>query len=58
MYFDHPKVDDALWVQLRAHFTEDEVVELSWAIVEFIVLGKLIYVLGVPSEGDAISGRA
>ena len=53
MYFDHHKVDDALWAQLRAHFSEDEVFELSWAIVEFIALGKLIYVLGVPYGGDA-----
>ena len=48
MYFDHHKVDDGLFGQLRAHFNEDEVLELSWAIGEFISLGKIIYVLGVP----------
>lgn len=53
MYRDHHQVDDALWAQLRAQFTEDEILELSWAIVEFIALGKIIYVLGVPYGGDA-----
>ena len=48
MYADHHAVDDALWGELRAHFTDDEALELSWAIAEFIALGKIIYVLGVP----------
>jgi alkylhydroperoxidase family enzyme len=52
MYFDHHKVDDALFSALRAHFTDDEVLELSWAIGEFISLGKIIRVLDVPyAEG-------
>ena len=51
MYRDHHEVDDALWAQLRAQFTEDEILELSWAIVEFIALGKIIYVLGLPYGG-------
>lgn len=48
MYVDHHGVDDALWAQLRAQFGDDEIFELSWAIGEFIALGKIIYVLGVP----------
>ncbi len=48
MYFDHHEVDDALFAGLRAHFGEDEIFELSWAIGEFISLGKIIYVLGLP----------
>lgn len=51
MYVDHHEVDDALWAQLRTHFGDDELLELSWAIAEFIALGKLIYVLGVPHGG-------
>jgi len=53
MYVDHHKVDDALWGALRAQFSEDEVLELSWAIAEFIALGKIIYVLGMPYGGPA-----
>ncbi|MFQ5990766.1 MAG: carboxymuconolactone decarboxylase family protein [Candidatus Methylomirabilales bacterium] len=48
MYVDHHKVDDALFEQLRARFNDDEILELSWVIGEFISVGKIIYVLGVP----------
>ena len=48
MYEDHHKVDDALWADLRSQFSDDETLELSWAIAEFIALGKIIYVLDVP----------
>ncbi len=51
MYFDHHKVDDRLFGELRAQFTDDEILELSWAIGEFISLGKIIYVLDVPYGG-------
>ena len=53
MYDDHHKVDDARFAELRTHFTDDEILELSWAIGEFISLGKIIYVLSLPyGEGD------
>jgi alkylhydroperoxidase family enzyme len=48
MYRDHHAVDDAMFAELRRCFTEEEILELSWAIAEFIALGKIIYVLGVP----------
>ena len=48
MYFDHHKIDDALFASLREHFNDDEILELSWVIAEFISVGKIIYVLGVP----------
>ena len=47
LFADHHAVDDALWEQLRARFTEDELLELTWVLAEFIALGKVIYVLGV-----------
>ena len=56
MYFDHHKVDDGLWAMLRAHFSEDEVLELSWAIGEFIALGKIIKVLDLPFGAGASGG--
>lgn len=56
MYVDHHAVDDARWADLRAHFTDDELFELSWAIVEFIALGKMISVLGVPFGADTGTG--
>jgi alkylhydroperoxidase family enzyme len=53
MYFDHHKVDDALWAGVRAHFGEDEALELSWAIAEFIALGKMIKVFDLPFGPEA-----
>jgi alkylhydroperoxidase family enzyme len=48
MYADHHKVTDELFAQVRAHFTPDETLELTWAIAEFIALGKVISVMGLP----------
>lgn len=48
MYTDHHAVDDALWADLRSEFGEAELLELSWVIAEFISLGKVIHVLGIP----------
>ena len=53
LFRDHHAVDDALWAELRARFTEDELLELTWVLVEFIALGKLIYVLGIRYGGHA-----
>src|ERR1700675_960420 len=53
LFADHHAVDDALWDQLRASFTQDELLELTWVLAEFIALGKMIYVLGVQYGGHA-----
>src|SRR5215813_3780503 len=47
LFADHHAVDDALWEDLRGRFAEDELLELTWVLAEFIALGKVIYVLGV-----------
>jgi hypothetical protein len=46
-------VDDALWNELRTRFTDDELLELTWVLAEFIALGKVIYVLGIQYGGHA-----
>jgi len=51
LFADHHAVDDALWEQLRASFREDELLELTWVLAEFIALGKVIYVLGIRHGG-------
>ena len=53
LFTDHHAVDDALWEELRGCFSEDELLELTWVLAEFIGLGKLIYVLGVRHGGHA-----
>jgi len=39
---------EALFAEVRARFSEDETLELTWVIAEFIALGKVIHVLGLP----------
>ncbi len=53
LYVDHHKVDATRWDELRAHFTEEELLELTWVLAEFIAVGKVIYVLGVQYGGHA-----
>jgi alkylhydroperoxidase family enzyme len=53
LFADHHAVDDALWDNLRARFTEEELLELTWVLAEFIALGKVIYVLGIQYGGHA-----
>ena len=51
LYADHHAVDGALWDDLRRHFSENELLELTWVLAEFIALGKVIYVLGLQYGG-------
>ena len=44
---DHRKVDDALWAELRAQFTEAEVVELVAHTTLYIGFGRLNDILGI-----------
>jgi alkylhydroperoxidase family enzyme len=53
LYHDHHAVDDSLWAELGTRFTEDEILELTWVLAEFIALGKIIYVLGIQYGGHA-----
>ena len=53
LYLDHHAVDRARWDELSRHFSEDELLELTWVLAEFIALGKVIYVLGIQYGGHA-----
>jgi len=53
LFSDHHAVDDAMWEELSTRFSEDELLELTWVLAEFIALGKVIYVLGVQYGGHA-----
>jgi alkylhydroperoxidase family enzyme len=53
LFADHHAVDDALWDDLRGLFSEEELLELTWVLAEFIALGKVIYVLGIQYGGHA-----
>jgi len=53
LFTDHHAVDDTMWEELNARFSEDELLELTWVLAEFIARGKVIYVLGVQYGGHA-----
>jgi alkylhydroperoxidase family enzyme len=53
LYHDHHAVDHSLWAELRDRFTENEILELTWVLAEFIALGKVISVLGIQYGGHA-----
>ena len=44
---DHHKVDDALWEELRRHFSEAEIVELAAHTTLYIGFGRLNEILGL-----------
>lgn len=53
-YADHRAVPDAVWDELKQHYSEPEVIELAWTISAYIMLGKLIHAFRIP-YGDEIS---
>ena len=44
---DHQKVDDALWSEMRRHFTEAEIVELVAHATLYIGFGRFNEIVGV-----------
>lgn len=44
---DHHKIDDAQWSELRAHFSESELIELAMHAALFIGLGRFNEVIGL-----------
>jgi alkylhydroperoxidase family enzyme len=47
MATDHLSIDDALFAELRRHFSEAEIVELGMSAALFIGFGRLNAVLGI-----------
>jgi len=44
---DHRKVDDALWVEVRAHFSEAEIIELTAHTTLYIGFGRFNEIIGL-----------
>lgn len=47
---DHRAIDDDLWTRLRAHYSDEEIVDLSLCLVVFLGLGRLLAVLEVDPD--------
>ena len=44
---DHRDLDDEFWGRMRAEFTDDEIVELTLCMAQWLGLGRLNQVLGI-----------
>ena len=44
---DHQKVDDALWAELRRHFSEAEIIELAAHATLYIGFGRFNAIVGL-----------
>jgi alkylhydroperoxidase family enzyme len=47
---DHHKIDDTFWAELRRHFSEAEIIELTVHATLCIGLGRFNEVLGIDPE--------
>jgi alkylhydroperoxidase family enzyme len=47
MATDHHKVDDAVFAELRRHFSDAEIVELGVSTALFVGLGRFNAVVGI-----------
>ena len=48
---DHQSADEALFDELRAQFTESEIIDLGIRIMTFVGYGRLVRVLGLEIGG-------
>lgn len=48
---NHQSADQALFDELRAHFTEAEIIDLGIRIMTFVGYGRLVRVLGLEIGG-------
>ena len=54
---DHHKVDDALWSELRRHFSEAEIIELVAHTTLYIGFGRFNEIVGTALRDKAISEK-
>ena len=47
MAADHHKIDDAVFAELKRHFSEAEIVELGVSTATFVGFGRLNAVIGI-----------
>ena len=51
LFIDHNNVDQELFDELLRFYTEEQVVELGWAVVSYLGFGRLIHTFGLrPNE--------
>ncbi len=45
---------DAVWDELKRHYSEAEIIEIAWTVSAYIMLGKLIHAFRIP-YGDEVA---
>ena len=53
-YADHRAVPDAMWDELKRHYSEAEVIEIAWTVSAYIMLGKLIHAFRIPYGDEGV----
>ena len=54
---DHTAVDDKMWAQLREHYTDSEMVELTMTIGFCVGIGRAFQVLDIAVDFDVLWSR-
>lgn len=54
---DHTAVDDKMWAELREHFTDSELVELTMTIGFCVGIGRAFQVLDIAVDFDVLWSR-
>ncbi len=44
---DHANIDGELFDELGQHFTEEQILEIGWAVVSYLGYGRLIHSFGL-----------
>jgi alkylhydroperoxidase family enzyme len=47
LFIDHANIDQALFDDLLQHYSEEQIVELGWAVVSYLGFGRLIHTFGI-----------
>ena len=50
LFIDHQNIDQGLFDELLQFYTEEQVVELGWAVVSYMGFGRLIHSFGLQPE--------
>jgi alkylhydroperoxidase family enzyme len=47
LFIDHNNIDQDLFEELLQFYTEEQIVELGWAVVSYLGFGRLIHTFGL-----------
>ena len=47
LFIDHNNIDQELFDELLQFYTEEQIVELGWAVVSYLGFGRLIHTFGL-----------